>query len=39
MLKALVFKELRETLPIACIALLAYLACIANLVGYPVFWV
>ncbi|MGA2796740.1 MAG: hypothetical protein ABSE63_04100 [Thermoguttaceae bacterium] len=34
MLKALVFKELRETIGIAVIALLAYLAGIANLIGY-----
>jgi len=37
MLKALVFKELRETIGIALIALLAYLVSIANLIGYPVF--
>ena len=36
MWKALVFKELRDVLPIACIALLAYLACVASLMGYPV---
>lgn len=36
MYKALVFKELRETIGIAAIALLAYLAVIANLVGYHV---
>jgi hypothetical protein len=36
MLKALLFKELRETMGIAIIALLAYLAGIANLIGYTV---
>lgn len=38
MWKALVFKELRDVLPIGCIALIAYLACVANLMGYPVFF-
>jgi hypothetical protein len=36
MYKALVLKELRETAGIAVIALLAYLAGIMNLLGYPV---
>ncbi|MGA2060957.1 MAG: hypothetical protein ABSG67_10780 [Thermoguttaceae bacterium] len=36
MYKALVFKELRETIGIAIIAILAYLAGIANLIGYTV---
>jgi hypothetical protein len=36
MYKALVFKELRETIGIAAIALLFYLAGIINVMGYPV---
>lgn len=36
MWKALAFKELRDVLPITCIALLAYLACAAYLMGYPI---
>ena len=36
MFKALVFKELRETMGIAVIALLAYIAAIMNLLGYLV---
>jgi ABC-type transport system involved in multi-copper enzyme maturation permease subunit len=38
MWKALAFKEIRDVLPIVCIALIAYLACIACLMGYPVFF-
>jgi hypothetical protein len=38
MWKALAFKEIRDVAPIACIALLVYLAGVASEVGYPVFW-
>jgi hypothetical protein len=36
MWKALAYKELREVLPIACIAMIAYMACAAYWMGYPV---
>jgi ABC-type transport system involved in multi-copper enzyme maturation permease subunit len=38
MWKAIVLKELRGVMPIACLAAIAYLACVANMIGYPVFF-
>jgi ABC-type transport system involved in multi-copper enzyme maturation permease subunit len=38
MWKALILKELRGVMPIACLAAIAYLACVANMIGYPVFF-
>jgi hypothetical protein len=35
MWKALAIKELRDVLPIACLAMIAYLACAAYWMGYP----
>lgn len=37
MWKALIYKELRDVLPIGCIAVLAYLALVGEVTGYPVF--
>lgn len=36
MYKAMVIKELRDTLPVICIALIAYVICLVNQIGYPV---